>query len=157
MFLLPIYLLLFTSSGFNNSSAVPVENQINKAVLLELVNKVRKNGCKCGDTWYPSAPAVTWNNQLEAAAAGHSKNMHQKKFFSHKGTDGSDGGDRIARTGYRWTAYGENIANGYLSEREVILGWLASPGHCRNIMNRKYKEMGVARMGRYWTQTFGAR
>ena len=157
MFLLPIYLLLFTSSGFNNSSAVPVENQVNKAVLLELVNKVRKNGCKCGDTWYPSAPAVTWNNQLEAAAAGHSKNMHQKKFFSHKGTDGSDGGDRIARTGYRWTAYGENIANGYLSEREVILGWLASPGHCRNIMNRKYKEMGVARMGRYWTQTFGAR
>ena len=157
MFLLPIYLLLFTSSGFNNSSAVPVENQVNKAVLLELVNKVRKNGCKCGDTWYPTAPAVTWNNQLEAAAAGHSKNMHQKKFFSHKGTDGSDGGDRIARTGYRWTAYGENIANGYLSEREVILGWLASPGHCRNIMNRKYKEMGVARMGRYWTQTFGAR
>ena len=157
MFLLPIYLLLFTSSGFNNSSAVPVENQVNKTVLLELVNKVRKNGCKCGDTWYPSAPAVTWNNQLEAAAAGHSKNMHQKKFFSHKGTDGSDGGDRIARTGYRWTAYGENIANGYLSEREVILGWLASPGHCRNIMNRKYKEMGVARMGRYWTQTFGAR
>ena len=157
MFLLPIYLLLFTSSGFNNSSVVPVENQVNKAVLLELVNKVRKNGCKCGDTWYPSAPAVTWNNQLEAAAAGHSKNMHQKKFFSHKGTDGSDGGDRIARTGYRWTAYGENIANGYLSEREVILGWLASPGHCRNIMNRKYKEMGVARMGRYWTQTFGAR
>ena len=157
MFLLPLYFLLFTSPGSGNGHAVAVENQVNKAVLLELVNKVRKNGCKCGDTWYPSDPAITWNNQLEAAAAGHSKNMHQKKFFSHRGTDGSDGGDRIARTGYRWTAYGENIANGYLSEREVILGWLASPGHCRNIMNRKYKEMGVARMGRYWTQTFGAR
>jgi len=38
----------------------------------------------------------------------------------------------------------------------VIEGWLKSPGHCKNIMSQKYKEMGVARVGNYWTQTFGS-
>ena len=41
--------------------------------------------------------------------------------------------------------------------------WLRSPGHCRVIMNGKYKELGVGgvegpgRYGIYWTQNFGTR
>ena len=53
-------------------------------------------------------------------------------------------------------AYGENIATGYRTEKEVVKGWIASPGHCKNIMSKLYKEMGVARYGNYWTQEFGA-
>jgi len=33
---------------------------------------------------------------------------------------------------------------------------LHSPGHCANIMNKNFREMGVARVGDYWTQDFGS-
>jgi uncharacterized protein YkwD len=130
---------------------------INKITLLRLVNEARKKGCQCGDTYYPSAPDLTWNEKLEQAAAEHSNDMFNKKYFSHTSPDGSKAGERIERTGYHWLAYGENIGMGFRNEQEMIEGWLKSPGHCKNIMNKDYKEMGAARAGNYWTQTFGAR
>ena len=122
-----------------------------------MVNDVRKKGCKCGDTYYGPAPALIWNDQLATAAYKHSEDMYKNKFFAHIAPDGSRAGVRIQRVGYKWMAYGENIAAGYKKEREVVEGWLQSPGHCKNIMNKLYKEMGVARYGDYWTQELGAR
>lgn len=130
---------------------------VNKMMLLQLVNNVRQSGCRCGDTYYPPAKPLTWNDQLEQAAFGHSNAMITKKFFAHTAPDGSTGGSRIEQAGYKWKSFGENIAFGYRSEKEVIEGWIKSPGHCKNIMNRDFKEMGVARAGNYWTQTFGSK
>lgn len=133
----------------------PLPETVNKAVLLRLVNDVRKKGCSCGKNYYSPAQPLTWSEQLEKAALKHSNDMFQKKYFSHTGSDGSGSGDRISRVGYKWKFYGENIAHGYRTEKEVIAGWLSSPGHCRNIMNKFFTEMGVAKMGTYWTQDFG--
>lgn len=129
---------------------------LNKSVLLQLVNDARKKGCKCGNTYYPPVPALTWNNQLERAAYGHSTDMFRNRYFSHTGSDGSGTGERITNAGYSWRFFGENIAEGYPSEKEVVKGWLSSPGHCANIMSKNYKEMGAARVGDYWTQDFGS-
>lgn len=136
-------------------SALPTA--VNKAVLLQLVNDVRKKGCQCGDTYYGPVPVVTWNDKLTVAAYNHSQDMYKNNFFSHVAPDGSNGGVRIKRVGYNWMAFGENIASGYRTEKEVVQGWLESPGHCKNIMSKLFKEMGVARYGNYWTQEFGAR
>jgi len=130
---------------------------LNKTLLLQLVNKVRQSGCQCGSTYYYPAPPLTWNDKLEAAALGHSKDMYTNHYFSHVAKDGSKGGARIDAVGYRWMAYGENIGMGYSKEKEVVDAWLKSPEHCKNIMNKMYKEMGAARVGNYWTQDFGAR
>jgi len=130
---------------------------VNKTLLLQLVNEARKKGCQCGDTYYYPAPPLTWSNQLEQAALTHSADMFNNHYFSHTAPDGSRAGDRIEKAGYHWTMYGENIGMGYKNEKEVVDGWLKSPGHCKNIMNKGYKEMGVARVGNYWTQTFGAK
>ena len=159
---LPLFLTLFhyqpATVGYSNSHDITSEGvAINKTVLLQLVNRVRQSGCTCVGKYYPPVPPVQWNEQLEKAAQAHSQDMSAKKYFSHTAPDGSNGGVRIERAGYHWMAYGENIASGYKSEQEVIQGWLSSPGHCRNIMNKNYREMGVARAGNYWTQTFGAR
>jgi uncharacterized protein YkwD len=35
--------------------------------------------------------------------------------------------------------------------------WLGSEGHCKNIMNGGFKDMGVGRDGDYWTQEFGSK
>ena len=130
---------------------------VDRTLMLQLVNEVRKKGCQCGETYYYPAPPLTWNTKLEAAAYHHSVDMKKNKYFSHYAPDGSRGGNRIERAGYVWKTYGENIGEGYKTEKEMLAGWLSSPGHCKNIMNKAYKEMGVARTGTLWTQTFGTR
>ena len=130
---------------------------VNKQLVLQLVNKARKEGRTCGDVYFDAAPPLSWNEQLETAASRHSNDMNQKKYFNHIEADGSNGGVRIDNTGYAWRTYGENIGWGYTSEQQVVDAWLKSPGHCKNIMNKDFKEMAVARAGNYWTQDFGTK
>jgi uncharacterized protein YkwD len=55
---------------------------------------------------------------------------------------------------------GENIAYGPANAEEVVQGWLASAGHCENLMGERFAEMGLgyaagrsaARHGLYWVQ-----
>jgi uncharacterized protein YkwD len=130
---------------------------VNKTELVQLINDARSKGCQCGDTYFTPAPPLSWNDQLEQAALVHTIEMADKNFFSHISANGSDPGSRLTAAGYTWRAFGENIAMGYPNEKKVVEGWLKSPGHCKNIMSKKYKEMGVARIGAYWTQDFGAK
>ena len=129
---------------------------INKTLLLKLVNDQRAAGCDCGEKGYfaPANP-VTWNDKLELAAGDHCSDMYENDFFDHTGSDGSKFSDRVKRREYNYNGGGENIAWGYSTEQEVINGWLGSPGHCANIMNPGFKEMGVAKIDIYWTQVFG--
>ncbi len=163
MFLLPVlFATLISCTKGEVSSGTPEGSgagtaTVNKTVLLQLVNEARKKGCQCGDTYYNPAPPLAWNDKLEAAALAHTKDMSEKNYFSHTSPDGSNAGVRIQRAGYAWSTYGENIAFGHTSEQDVVKGWLSSPGHCKNIMSSYYKEMGVARTGKYWAQEFGAR
>lgn len=151
---LPALLLVACTTTMTGASA---QDSVDRKILLQLVNEVRKKGCQCGDTWYSAAPPLAWNEQLAKAAEGHSIDMRDNKYFSHTAPDGSNAGERMERAGYQWTAYGENIASGPANEKAVIADWLSSPGHCKNIMNKNYREMGIGRAGRIWTQVFGSR
>ncbi|WP_158069975.1 CAP domain-containing protein [Cnuella takakiae] len=128
---------------------------LNKTGVLRLVNEIRSKGCQCGDTWYGPAAPLLWNDQLEAAAQSHSDDMFTRKYFAHRSPEGKNAGFRIEQAGYKWMSYGENIGMGYRDEAEVVNAWKGSPSHCKNLMNANFKEMGVARNGQYWTQTFG--
>jgi len=144
------------NSNANNNNNGTVYN-VNKATLLQLVNDIRKKGCTCGATVMPAVSAVIWNDQLAKAAYDHSVDMNTQDYFSHTGLDGSSPGQRITAAGYSWTSYGENIAEGYSTEQIVMNAWLGSEGHCKNIMNVGFKDMGVGRDGNYWTQDFGSK
>ena len=54
--------------------------------------------------------------------------------------------------------HGENVAYGQRSPQEVMNDWMHSPGHRRNILNPRYRQIGVGAVssGRsiYWTQVF---
>ncbi|GAB7089606.1 CAP domain-containing protein [Marinifilum fragile] len=130
--------------------------EINSELLIDLVNEVRASGTTCGNTYYPPVDAIVWNNKLEQAAVNHSKDMHENNFFSHESPDGSTLTKRLREVCYNYSKAGENIAKGYLNEQQVLNGWLVSEGHCANIMNGNFKEMGEWRVGNYWTQNFGA-
>jgi uncharacterized protein YkwD len=141
----------------DNSPGGSVNANVNKTTLLQLVNTVRQSGCTCGSTVMPPVAPVTWNDQLATAALNHSDDMSSNNYFSHTSLNGSNAGDRITAAGYVWRAYGENIARGYFDEQAVMTGWLNSEDHCKNIMSALFKEMGVARVGNYWSQEFGNR
>ena len=132
-------------------------------ILLDAVNRARATDRDCGARHFAAAPALKWNRALGVAALAHSSDMARQSYFSHQGKDGSEVADRAVQAGYRWRGIGENIAAGQESVEQVMAGWLASPGHCANIMDRWFTEMGSAYAvagGRgqgkpYWTQVFG--
>jgi len=155
-----IFSLVFFSCKKTDTSSNNTGNgasTVNKTQLLQLVNDTRQKGCTCGATYMPPVSTVSWNDQLASAADVHSKDMLQNNYFSHTGTDGTSPGDRIRQAGYNWSAYGENIAKGYPDEQSVIAAWLQSEDHCKNLMDKDFTEMGVARAGSYWTQEFGTK
>jgi uncharacterized protein YkwD len=141
---------------------LPELRETGEAVLVA-VNAARATGRICGAQHFAPAPAVAWNGALGDAALAHSLDMARQRYFSHQGKDGRQVGERALQAGYHWRRIGENIAVGQESADEAVAGWLSSPGHCANIMNRDFTEMGVAyainsnrEIARvYWTQVFG--
>jgi uncharacterized protein YkwD len=128
--------------------------------FLAAVNQARSVNQICGNTPYGPATPVSWSDNLAMAAYLHSEDMVLNNFFGHTGADGSTPGQRISRQGYPWRTYGENIAVGYPTVSSVIQGWLGSEGHCMNLMNPAFTEIGagyaIGQFGgnpaaRFWT------
>ncbi len=116
-----------------------------QAEMLSRVNAYRAAGASCGvNGSFPPAPALAWNNALTQAGLAHSQDMVANNFFSHTGSGGSNAGQRITAAGYTWHGWGENIAAGYPSVQRVVDGWMASDGHCANLMNASFQDIGVA-------------
>ncbi|CAL1521056.1 CAP domain-containing protein [Chitinophaga sp. MM2321] len=133
------------------------ENKIDRTALIELVNGLRSRGCNCGDVKMPAVGPLTWSGLLEKAAYLHSKDMALHQYFDHTGLDGSTPGTRMDAAGYRWNKYGENIASGQMEEQAVIMGWLSSPQHCKNMMDANFTEVGIGLYDKDWTMELGRR
>jgi uncharacterized protein YkwD len=130
--------------------------------VVELVNEARSSGRRCGSERFEAAPPLNPVRKLNEAAGDHARDMARRKYFDHSGSDGSQPRDRVRRAGYSSRLTGENIAYGPESAEEVVAGWLASPGHCANIMEPRFQDIGVGiatgkKRGQiYWVQNFGA-
>jgi uncharacterized protein YkwD len=132
--------------------------------VLELVNEARARPRQCGGMRFAAAAPLAWNEALGAAALAHSGDMAARDYFAHADPEGRSVSQRATAAGYRWRFVGENIAAGLGEPAAVVAGWLASPGHCANIMSPDFAEMGAAFVlrpdtarGVWWTQTFGRR
>lgn len=109
-------------------------------------------------------PRLCVHPALQRAARGHSADMIRRDYFSHGNT-----GARLRNYGYRWRAYGENIAYGSGSSgapNNIFNAWMRSSSHRPNILGRQYREIGIgAAVGTYkgtrnvtmWTADFGSR
>ena len=165
-----------TIAGVTNKQ---LDITVNQQELLDAINEARSVQRDC----YPNddsrgivgpSPKLYWSNELYASALEHSTDLALSDTFSHYGSgteyDITGNGkpsifyERIVANGYsNYYSVGENIAGGQRSVDEVMKAWLASPGHCENIMSTNYTEVGVALVteadstyGTYWTQNFGS-
>ena len=99
--------------------------------------------------------------RLVTAARRHSVDMAHRHYFNHLTPTGTTPWTRIARTGYpATTLLGENIAAGQTTADSVVKAWMASPSHRANILNCKFRAIGVGLASggdyhTYWTQDFG--
>lgn len=98
---------------------------------------------------------LSLNQALGNAAQKHSNWMLTNNNMNHF-ENGKGPGDRITAEGYKWAAYGENIASGYATPQAVFQGWLKSSGHRANIENPRYRDIGFGIAGKYWTTDFAS-
>lgn len=132
--------------------------------VLDLVNAARGAGAVCGGVSQPPAPSLSWDDRLADAARLHAMDMAEQGYFDHNSLDGRSPWDRIIAAGYTGQPGAENIAAGSSTAAQVMTNWMASPGHCRNIMSSGLTEIGVgyanlsgSTWGHYWVQAFGRR
>jgi uncharacterized protein YkwD len=114
------------------------------------------------------------NDRLTRAAMWHTHDMVHRSYFGHVSKRGRDVVDRLRGSRYlggrfSW-AVGENLAwgSGTLgSPRKIVRAWMRSPGHRRNMLDRRYREIGIGVIARgpvrtdlpaaTYTTTFGVR
>ncbi len=99
------------------------------------------------------------NWQLSRCARYKSKDMVNKKYFSHYSPTYGSPFKMMEDFGLRFTAAGENIAKGQQSAQQVMNAWMNSPGHRSNILSSSFNQIGVGlakdKNGVYhWTQMF---
>jgi uncharacterized protein YkwD len=126
------------------------EETARDAEVLDLVNRERRAA---------GLSNLSRDAALAEAAQAHADDLARRGALSHTGGDGSTVADRVWRAGYRFRRLAENVAVGQESPREVVAGWMDSPGHRENILRPGLADIGVGYAegaayadapGRYW-------
>lgn len=102
---------------------------------LMLINKIREE--------YGLNP-LQENPALEQAALEKAQDMIKNRYFDHFSPSGVSPWYWIKKNGYNYHYAGENLAMNFIDTEEVIRGWLNSPSHRDNLLNKNYQEIGVA-------------
>ena len=122
-------------------------------VFLDVINQHRDNH---------GLEPLTVSVNLNQSASWMAYDMATKNYFSHSDSGGRDSFTRIADCGAT-TASGENLAAGTRIDtaQEAFRLWVNSPGHNRNMLNKHYTQIGIARAYSatsrykwYWVTTF---
>jgi uncharacterized protein YkwD len=105
-------------------------------------------------------PGLASSPRLNRSAQSWTNVMVSDRYFSH----GADFSARISAVGFDWSNAGENIATGFTTPARVVRAWMASTGHCQNVLNPMYRDVGTGVTNRSiygsrshgtWTQDFG--
>ena len=87
-------------------------------------------------------PLMASDDRVAEAAHAHAVDMAAMASLQHAGSDGSDAGLRLDRTGYRWSDWGENIAVGFADPVALFAAWMNSPEHREHLLGA-FSDIGV--------------
>lgn len=89
-------------------------------------------------------PALSTNGLLAQAAAAKAADMFVDNYWAHNSPSGKTPWSFIAAAGYKYVYAGENLARDFGDPDSVVNAWMASPSHRSNLLDRNFKEIGVA-------------
>lgn len=84
------------------------------------------------------------NSLLQRSAELKAQHMLKHNYFEHVSPDGLSPWAWFDRVGYRYEFAGENLAIDFVEAEDVVAAWVRSPGHRRNLLSDRYKEIGIA-------------
>jgi len=84
------------------------------------------------------------NPTLEEAAKMKAEDMAKNGYFAHTSPGGKTPWYWLDQAGYNFKYAGENLAVDFVGSEDVQNAWMASPLHKENILNPKFKEIGIA-------------
>lgn len=146
------------------ADVVPRSGNLRRSVRTTacLLNSVRRaNGVR----------SLRFSVRLRRAARYHNVDMNRRRYFAHQSSPGPDLGRRLRRAGYRnYRLAGENLGGGtgrFITPRNMVRAWMASPGHRVNVIRPDWREVGVSivrgwapkgpRRGATYTADYGVR
>ncbi|CAM4291905.1 CAP domain-containing protein [Paenibacillus phoenicis] len=140
------YAAAAASNSSKSLAAVYLKIQTqNASKVVELVNQERKKaGLK---------PLIVHTN-LTKMAKTKAIDMFKTAYFSHTSPKYGSPFDMMDAFNITYIYAGENIGKGQRTAEEVVKDWMESPGHKANILNPKYKLIGVGYYNGYWVQEF---
>lgn len=130
-----VFQLIVSSILIIDPNVLGFAAQISPERVVELTNQERAE---------TGAPALSLNQKLTEAALRKAGDMFAFDYWAHNSPSGRDPWSFFQEVGYRYLYAGENLARDFASPEAVVGAWMASPTHRDNILNPKYKEIGIA-------------
>lgn len=109
-------------------------SQISPDEVIRLTNEKRTQA---------GLPSLTLNGMLSGAAQAKGNDMIVKDYWAHVAPDGTQPWSFITNAGYKYRYAGENLARDFNNANSAVEAWMNSPTHRENILNPKYKEIGI--------------
>ncbi len=85
---------------------------------------------------------LAWSEALAEVGDAHAREMYQEGFFSHSSPSTGTVADRVQAAGIPYLVIGENLALAPTVDN-VHEGLLASPGHRANMLERRFRRVGI--------------
>lgn len=104
-------------------------------------------------------PALSPDGALEKAAISQAAYMAASGRMEHATGPGRDFAARMRSAGVAAPA-AENLAHGRMEPPRLFSMWMASPGHCANMLDPRFSRYGLAYASagdgqRYWAMVLG--
>lgn len=134
IFILIVNFFMFDDAKLNFSSVAFAVNY-DSSDIIELTNqKRRENGLN----------ELEPNQILNQVARAKANDLLQRQYWSHYDPEGRNIKYFLDEFNYTFYVAGENLAKDFYSHIEVVNAWMNSPSHRQNILEPRYKEIGVA-------------
>ena len=133
--LLLVVKIIIPQSAFQTASLLGFAPTFDSRQIIEATNEARLAS---------SLPELKPNSKLDLAASKKLDDMAIREYFAHTSPTGINPWYWIKNAEYQYSIAGENLAIGFTTAEDTVEAWLNSPSHKANILNTKYREIGVA-------------
>jgi uncharacterized protein YkwD len=111
--------------------------------LFERIEDLRRSGATCGEVRFNPVTALELVPELHCAARLHATDLAAHKTVGQGGSDDSTPLSRANLSGYDGIPRFEMSAANYTDADLVLDTWVADEVHCRALLDRKIRHIGV--------------